>query len=139
MVAGLAVGADDDAPAEIFAEFAPPHLERPARDELVIIEVRMQAKRFEHAQGFMEQGQNSNAKTQRNYLLSVFASLRLCVTSIDRIMLVLGIMSGTSIDSVDYALCDVQRERIRLREYWQVKFPNTLRRRLHAAAAGQGN
>ena len=54
-------------------------------------------------------------------------------------MLVLGIMSGTSIDSVDYALCDVRGERIRLRDYWQVKFPGSLRARLHKAAAGQAN
>src|SRR5438093_1089207 len=51
-------------------------------------------------------------------------------------MLVLGIMSGTSIDSVDYALCEVREGRIRLREYWQVDFPKALRTRLHAAAAG---
>jgi anhydro-N-acetylmuramic acid kinase len=52
-------------------------------------------------------------------------------------MLVLGIMSGTSIDSVDYALCDVSDAggRIRLREYWQVDFPKSLRKRLHQAAA----
>jgi anhydro-N-acetylmuramic acid kinase len=52
-------------------------------------------------------------------------------------MLVLGIMSGTSIDSVDYALCEIRRERISLREHWQVKFPNSLRVRLHAAASGR--
>ena len=52
-------------------------------------------------------------------------------------MLVLGIMSGTSIDSVDYALCDVGGGggRIKLREYWQVDFPKSLRKRLHQAAA----
>jgi anhydro-N-acetylmuramic acid kinase len=51
-------------------------------------------------------------------------------------MRVLGIMSGTSIDSVDYALCDVSDERVRLREFWHVDFPKALRTRLHAAAAG---
>ena len=51
-------------------------------------------------------------------------------------MLVLGIMSGTSIDSVDYALCDVREKSIRLRKYWQIGFPVSLRHRLHAAASG---
>src|SRR5213075_3520025 len=54
-------------------------------------------------------------------------------------MRVLGIMSGTSIDSVDYALCDVSDERVRLREFWQVDFPKALRTRLHAAAAGSAS
>src|SRR5688500_14996042 len=45
-------------------------------------------------------------------------------------------MSGTSIDSVDYALCDIRGTRVRLREYWQVNFPTSLRARLHAAARG---
>ena len=54
-------------------------------------------------------------------------------------MLVLGIMSGTSIDSVDYALCDVREKTIRLHKYWQVDFPNALRSRLHATAAGTAN
>ena len=44
-------------------------------------------------------------------------------------------MSGTSIDSVDYALCDVREQDVRLRDYWQVEFPKALRRRLHAAAS----
>ena len=51
-------------------------------------------------------------------------------------MRVLGIMSGTSIDSVDYALCDVGATAVRLRKHWQVGFPDALRRRLHAAASG---
>jgi 1,6-anhydro-N-acetylmuramate kinase len=52
-------------------------------------------------------------------------------------LLVLGIMSGTSIDAVDYALCRVALERVELRRWWQVKFPKTLQGRLHAAARGE--
>jgi anhydro-N-acetylmuramic acid kinase len=47
---------------------------------------------------------------------------------------VLGIMSGTSIDGVDYALCAVSPGRARLLELWTVPFPARLRKRLHAAA-----
>jgi len=49
---------------------------------------------------------------------------------------VLGIMSGTSLDSVDYALCRAEPASIALEEYWQVRFPKALQLRLHAAAQG---
>ncbi|MEW6304579.1 MAG: anhydro-N-acetylmuramic acid kinase, partial [Verrucomicrobiota bacterium] len=49
-------------------------------------------------------------------------------------MLVLGIMSGTSIDAVDCALCRIEKQSIRLIVQWQVGFPPKLRARLHAAA-----
>jgi anhydro-N-acetylmuramic acid kinase len=52
-------------------------------------------------------------------------------------ILTLGIMSGTSIDGVDYALCDIGEERLQLRALWSAEFPAVLRRRLHAAARGE--
>lgn len=49
---------------------------------------------------------------------------------------VLGIMSGTSIDGVDYALCRIDERAVRLEHYWHVSFPARLRQRLHEAARG---
>jgi anhydro-N-acetylmuramic acid kinase len=50
---------------------------------------------------------------------------------------VLGIMSGTSIDSIDYAVCRITDRSITLEKLWSVDFPKALRRRLHQAAANQ--
>lgn len=51
-------------------------------------------------------------------------------------MNVLGIMSGTSIDSVDFALCSVSEKKIELRELWSADFPERIRAKLHEAARG---
>lgn len=51
--------------------------------------------------------------------------------------LVLGIMSGTSIDSVDYALCEVDGKTIRLCRLWSTPFPPAMQAELHAAARGE--
>lgn len=53
--------------------------------------------------------------------------------------LVLGIMSGTSIDSVDYALCRVSAMSVKLEKLWSVDFPAELQKRLHRAAANQAS
>src|SRR5258706_8950780 len=50
--------------------------------------------------------------------------------------IVLGIMSGTSIDSIDYALCAIGERRLELLRHWQAAFPPALRERLHEAARG---
>lgn len=52
---------------------------------------------------------------------------------------VLGIMSGTSLDRVDYALCACKDREIRLLRAWSAPFPVSLRSRLHAAAANQAS
>jgi anhydro-N-acetylmuramic acid kinase len=51
-------------------------------------------------------------------------------------MRVLGIMSGTSMDGVDYAICEFNREgRVAFVEHWDCPFPKKLRERLRSAAS----
>ncbi|MFM8471002.1 MAG: anhydro-N-acetylmuramic acid kinase [Limisphaerales bacterium] len=49
----------------------------------------------------------------------------------------LGIMSGTSLDGVDSALCDVSADGVKLLELWGRNFPKALRSRLQLAARGE--
>ena len=47
-------------------------------------------------------------------------------------------MSGTSVDSVDYAVCEISSPiKIKFVEHWSVSFPKGLQRRLHDAAANR--
>jgi anhydro-N-acetylmuramic acid kinase len=53
-------------------------------------------------------------------------------------MRVLGIMSGTSIDSVDYAVCDITApSKIRFIEHWSAPFSKALKDQLHRAARNE--
>jgi anhydro-N-acetylmuramic acid kinase len=52
---------------------------------------------------------------------------------------VLGIMSGTSLDGVDCALCEVSADGVKLLELWGAPFPKALQHRLHLAARGEAD
>lgn len=56
---------------------------------------------------------------------------------LNRTARVLGIMSGTSLDGADYALCRIGPAGVRLLEFWQAPFSVALRNRLLQAAEGQ--
>lgn len=48
---------------------------------------------------------------------------------------VLGIMSGTSLDGVDFALCEITPTDIKLKKLWSTPYPKELRSRILAAAS----
>jgi anhydro-N-acetylmuramic acid kinase len=53
-------------------------------------------------------------------------------------MRVLGIMSGTSIDSVDYAVCNIASPSdVRFLDHWSAPFPKKLKDQLHRAARNE--
>ena len=53
-------------------------------------------------------------------------------------MRVLGIMSGTSLDGVDYAVCRITSSaEIHFVDHWSVSFPTALKERLHRAARNE--
>src|ERR1700677_4286756 len=48
---------------------------------------------------------------------------------------VMGIMSGTSLDGVDFALCEITPTDIKLKKIWSTTYPKELRSRILAAAS----
>lgn len=48
-------------------------------------------------------------------------------------------MSGTSLDGVDHALCDVSADGVKLLELWSADFPKALQRRLQLSARGEAS
>lgn len=54
-------------------------------------------------------------------------------------MRVLGIMSGTSMDQIDFAVCDISAKRLRLCRTWNAPFPTALRRQLQAIASNSAS
>ncbi len=49
---------------------------------------------------------------------------------------VMGIMSGTSLDGVDYVLCEISISNIKLKKLWGISYPRELRKNLFLAASG---
>jgi len=61
------------------------------------------------------------------------------LTNHQKTLRVLGIMSGTSMDQVDFAVCRISADRVRLREFWSVPFPAALRSQLQAIASNSAD
>jgi anhydro-N-acetylmuramic acid kinase len=61
------------------------------------------------------------------------------VVSMRQATVVLGIMSGTSMDGVDYAVCRIRVGHCELMEHWHVGFDRGMKLRLMAAAANRAS
>lgn len=131
------IGADDDFGAQLIAKLLLPQVKRACSEKLVVVKMRVDEQDF-HDDRAIRTHPRSTGEWQVVLPRPInFQAYTLCVmakSKIEKPLPVLGIMSGTSIDSVDYALCEVTLESVRLRDYWQVNFPKQLQAQLHAIA-----